>query len=135
MRYSLLLSLFPVFLAAVARAEDSTPPETVTAIKNATVYLKVGVGVSGSGFLIKSDGDTGYLVTNAHVIEPRIVVLEVPERSSPRPSPPPLPRPPSMGGPRRLPSRPPFHYSYSPAPSTISIIVAAKDAKVTARLP
>ncbi len=42
-------------------------------LKAATVFIKVTAGPlrgSGSGFLIQTDGTTGYLVTNEHVVTP-----------------------------------------------------------------
>ncbi len=42
-------------------------------IKAATVFIQVGkpggAGATGSGFLVRVDGDTGYIVTNNHVID------------------------------------------------------------------
>jgi S1-C subfamily serine protease len=58
--------------APVVAAEDSLPLETVKALKAATVFLKVeegGESASGSGFLIKTEGQTAYLVTNNHVVD------------------------------------------------------------------
>ena len=70
--------------AVTARAEDTIPPEMVAAIKAATVYVKVeaeGLSGSGSGFVIKTEGDNAYVVTNHHVVEPKSVqVVVVPER-------------------------------------------------------
>src|SRR5262249_4850175 len=43
-------------------------------LKAATVFVKVALGAlrgSGSGFLVLSRGDTGYVVTNDHVARPR----------------------------------------------------------------
>ena len=89
-----LLTVVSLTLFAVAaRAEDAIPPETVTAIKDATVFVKVeveGLSGSGSGFVIKTDGDSAYVVTNHHVIEPKALQLilvpdhrpSVPYRSS-----------------------------------------------------
>jgi S1-C subfamily serine protease len=40
-------------------------------LKAATVFIKVdagNVGASGSGFLIRADGDTGFVMTNHHVV-------------------------------------------------------------------
>jgi WD40 repeat protein len=51
--------------------EDSISPETVAAIKAATVYVKVPRGdrlATGSGWIMKIDGDKLYIVTNHHVI-------------------------------------------------------------------
>ena len=56
-----------------ARADDAIPIKTLDEIKSATVFIKVEAGSlkgSGSGFLMKVDGDTGYIVTNDHVISP-----------------------------------------------------------------
>jgi S1-C subfamily serine protease len=50
----------------------SIPLQTLTAIKAATVFIKVeagALGASGSGFVVKSEGETAYVVTNHHVIE------------------------------------------------------------------
>ena len=53
--------------------------ETLKDLKAATVFIKVEAGrvlsCSGSGFLVKVDGDTGYLVTNHHVINPEAEML------------------------------------------------------------
>lgn len=50
------------------------PLETVRRIKDATVYLKVGEGSntsSGSGFVVRAEGETVYIATNHHVVQPR----------------------------------------------------------------
>jgi S1-C subfamily serine protease len=55
-------------------------------IKCATVFVRVEVantGGSGSGFLIKTDGNTGYIVTNHHVITPPTAGGDVPRRLAP----------------------------------------------------
>jgi S1-C subfamily serine protease len=60
-------------ISPVRAGEDSLPPKTLAALKAATVFLKVEAGResgSGSGFLIKTEGQTAYLVTNNHVIDP-----------------------------------------------------------------
>jgi S1-C subfamily serine protease len=54
-----------------AAADDTLPPETLANLKAATVFLKVEAGsdrASGSGFVIKSEGQTAFVVTNYHVI-------------------------------------------------------------------
>src|SRR5690242_3089335 len=63
--------------AAAARAQEAMSRETVTRVKDATTYLRTDVDseegestMSGSGFVLKTDGTTGYIVTNAHVIVP-----------------------------------------------------------------
>ena len=47
--------------------------ENLTTIKAATVYIQVGKpggpGATGSGFVVRVDGETGYIVTNNHVID------------------------------------------------------------------
>jgi LSD1 subclass zinc finger protein len=51
----------------------SIPLQTLTELKGATVFIKVEAGnsgASGSGFVVKADGDTAYVVTNHHVITP-----------------------------------------------------------------
>ena len=45
----------------------------LTKIKSATVFIKVSAGpvqMTGTGFLIQVDGDTGLIVTNEHVLTP-----------------------------------------------------------------
>ncbi len=57
--------------AAVARADDSLPAETVQRLKAATVYVKTEIGplkMTGSGFVIEVTGDSALIVTNQHVI-------------------------------------------------------------------
>ncbi|WP_165068133.1 S1C family serine protease [Paludisphaera rhizosphaerae] len=64
--------------AAPPAAPSATPPasapsltDLVTRIKEATVYLKVGQGreqSSGTGFVVRVDGNTAYIATNHHVV-------------------------------------------------------------------
>jgi S1-C subfamily serine protease len=58
-------------LPAGVRADDAIPVKTLTDLKAATVFVKCqfprGSG-TGSGFLMKVEDTTGYLVTNHHVI-------------------------------------------------------------------
>jgi S1-C subfamily serine protease len=84
-------------------AVTAMPRELLENIKSATVFIKVDAGAmggSGSGFLIKSEGNSGYVVTNHHVITP-------PADENPvggfRPFP---PRPPFMPGPFARPAAP-----------------------------
>src|SRR5262245_8089755 len=87
----LCTSLVLLSWAAVLSGDEALPLETLQSIKNATVYIKVefaDVQGSGSGFLIKMDGDTGYIVTNHHVAEPKVVVIpksKIPRPIQPRP--------------------------------------------------
>jgi S1-C subfamily serine protease len=60
-----------VLLAAYGRADDSIPPETVDAVKKATVFVRVqGAGwkASGSGFVVAAEKDYVLVATNYHVI-------------------------------------------------------------------
>ena len=76
---NLTLAVVLVALFAIAACtEDAIPPGTVTAIKAATVFVKVDVEClsgSGSGFVVKTEGNRAYVVTNHHVIEPRAMQL------------------------------------------------------------
>jgi hypothetical protein len=68
-----LLAVVGAGLFSTARAgEDALPLKKLTDLKAATVFLKVEdgrEGGSGSGFVIKTEGQTAYLVTNHHVID------------------------------------------------------------------
>lgn len=58
-------------LVALARADDGIPPETVDAVKKATVFVRVqGANWkgSGSGFVVSADKDSVLVATNYHVI-------------------------------------------------------------------
>lgn len=53
-------------------AQNSLTPEQLARIKAATVFVKVDagpIGSTGSGFVVRTDDRTGYIVTNFHVIE------------------------------------------------------------------
>jgi S1-C subfamily serine protease len=55
----------------------------VTAVKAATVFVKIKskeLAGSGSGFVIRVDGDTAYIVTNRHVVEPKVAEIVVERR-------------------------------------------------------
>jgi S1-C subfamily serine protease len=67
-----LVTILGLGLPSVAAAEDSLPLETLKSLKAATVFLKVeegGESASGTGFVITTEGQTAYLVTNNHVID------------------------------------------------------------------
>ena len=84
MRISLISAICLAFLAQAASGGDTISPKTLAVIKRATVFVKVdskGYAATGSGFIIKVDGDTALVVTNHHVIEPKIQVQE----AAPRP--------------------------------------------------
>jgi regulation of enolase protein 1 (concanavalin A-like superfamily) len=69
-----LLAMLAIGMSTTAAsAQESLPIKLVTAIKDATVMIlthsdEPGEGGSGSGFLIRAEGQTGYIVTNQHVI-------------------------------------------------------------------
>src|SRR5262249_8491964 len=109
-------------LTTSASGEDAISAKTLAAIKRATVFIKVdvqGLSGSGSGFVMKEDGDTALVVTNYHVVEPKIKVTVTPRPSKVRPR----RRPPTRRlPPRRLPPRP---------PTPRSRIIALKNAVVT----
>ncbi|MBI3466719.1 MAG: trypsin-like peptidase domain-containing protein [Planctomycetes bacterium] len=55
-------------------AQDAIPVTQLDELKSGTVLVKVVTKqgpASGSGFLVRADGPTGYIVTNEHVIRPR----------------------------------------------------------------
>lgn len=60
-------------LVASARADDGIPPDTVDAVKRATVFLRVqgpNWKASGSGFIVAADKDSVLVATNFHVVSP-----------------------------------------------------------------
>ncbi len=70
-RMILALPLVLVVLTSLHAAEDGIPRQTLQQLKRATVFVKVQAGReggTGSGFLLKVEGETGYLVTNHHVV-------------------------------------------------------------------
>src|SRR5262249_1874978 len=108
---------------ATVDGNSTIAPEKLAAIKRATVFVKVNVKdltMSGSGFVMKVDGDTALVVTNHHVIEPK-VEIEVPARSAPPSRLP--PRPPTSRSPPR-PTRQPQNLTPR------SVVVTFKDATV-----
>ena len=79
--YSLRSSLRPILLVATyclmslqSVSGQAIPQETLTALKAATVYVRVDMGPlagTGSGFLIGKEGKYAFLVTNEHVVKQR----------------------------------------------------------------
>lgn len=73
MRTLVITTALVLAQAAHARAQDGIPAPTLAGLKAATVYVKVstarGVG-TGSGFVMRVDGDTALVVTNEHVVVP-----------------------------------------------------------------
>jgi S1-C subfamily serine protease len=64
--------LVSVLSGGRAAAEDALALKTLAELKAATVFLKIeenGETANGTGFVIKTDGQTAYLVTNHHVID------------------------------------------------------------------
>ncbi len=64
--------LLVAVLSRSAFAQQSLPEAKLKELKEATVFVKTDtsrVHATGSGFLILKDGDTGYVATNAHVVE------------------------------------------------------------------
>lgn len=58
---------------AAGGAADAIPVAVMQNIKRATAFIKLDAGdqsSTGSGFLMKVNGDTGYLITNYHVVAP-----------------------------------------------------------------
>jgi S1-C subfamily serine protease len=56
------------------RGDGQIPPKLLESLKAATVFVKVrgrSFQGSGSGFVLKVDGDTALIVTNQHVAEPK----------------------------------------------------------------
>jgi S1-C subfamily serine protease len=59
------------------------PAKLLEHLKSATIFVKVegrGFAASGSGFVTKVQGDTAYIATNAHVIDPQIEIEVKPPR-------------------------------------------------------
>src|SRR6516162_200178 len=111
MRFVHLAALFLVCLPARVAADEAISAKTLAAIKQATVYVKVqseGINVSGSGFVMKVDGDSALIVTNHHVIEPKFKVIvpggprTLPKKPSKIKRPRPLPPPVTTTSPRTL---------------------------------
>ncbi len=68
-RFAPLVAL--ALLAVSVRADDTIPPDTVAAVKRATVFVRVqGVGWkgTGSGFVVAADKDGVLVATNYHVV-------------------------------------------------------------------
>jgi S1-C subfamily serine protease len=68
-------------------SNQAIPAKLLEHLKSATVFVKVeskDFQASGSGFVMKVQGDTAYVVTNAHVIDPKIEIeFTVPRGSGP----------------------------------------------------
>lgn len=64
-----------VFLCARIEAADGLDAKQLAALKAGTVYIMAitgkDSGSTGSGFLVRKSGKTGYIVTNHHVVRPK----------------------------------------------------------------
>jgi len=70
------LAVFLSMVGAGSAANDGIPLDTLKKIKDATVYVKVEAdneSGSGSGFVMKADSKSALVVTNHHVIQPKII--------------------------------------------------------------
>ncbi len=75
-RIPLCVLAFLSLVSISAAANDGIPLDTLKKIKDATVYVKVEAddqSGSGSGFVMKADGKSALVVTNHHVIQPKII--------------------------------------------------------------
>jgi S1-C subfamily serine protease len=78
-RHSRLIrvALLMISAAPAARADEGLAPEMARRLKEATVYVKVAIGplpITGSGFVIQSEGDSALIVTNQHVVaKPKVL--------------------------------------------------------------
>ena len=73
MHRPLVLAAGLLLAVAQAHAQDAIPPDTVAAVKRATVFVRVEAGASkgsGSGFVVSADKDSVLIATNYHVINP-----------------------------------------------------------------
>ncbi len=69
----LALTASMTVLVPAARADDAIAPDTVGAVKKATVFIRVegnGWSVSGTGFVVSADAGTVLIATNDHVAAP-----------------------------------------------------------------
>jgi serine protease Do len=74
MTATLVRSLLLSCVLIACRAADGLDKAQLTMVKNATVYILAitgkDSGATGSGFLVRKSGKTGYFVTNHHVVRP-----------------------------------------------------------------
>jgi serine protease Do len=73
------------------RARESIPESRLEELKAATAFIKVAwpsLSGSATGFVVRVDGDTGYIVTNHHVIQARAVQVNTRPRSEAPSTPP-----------------------------------------------
>jgi S1-C subfamily serine protease len=71
MRAAALAGVSLISFVVSARAQESIAPDVLQKVKQASAFVKVSVGPiesSGSGFVVRTDEQTIYVVTNAHVV-------------------------------------------------------------------
>jgi S1-C subfamily serine protease len=81
MRPFILSFICVLGFGVTASAQENMSPQTLKAVKEAIAFVKVevsGLSGSGSGFVIKVDKDTALVVTNHHVIEPKVEMMVMP---------------------------------------------------------
>ena len=73
----LRLAIALTLTSTASLAQEAMPVDVVAKVKEATTYIRTSVDseedgptMSGSGFVIRTDGMTGYIVTNNHVVSP-----------------------------------------------------------------
>jgi S1-C subfamily serine protease len=69
-------------------AGEGIPAKSLDELKAATVFVKVEAGPlkgSGSGFLMRAEGDGGFVVTNDHVVHPEVEITIPQSRVRPPP--------------------------------------------------
>lgn len=101
MRPICFAAVWALLFSGHAQAQDALAPETLAALKHATVYVRVESAPaisSGSGFIIAVDGDRALVVTNHHVIDTKADVDVVPKGIGPKGKLPPfaIPLPPGL---------------------------------------
>jgi S1-C subfamily serine protease/uncharacterized protein (DUF433 family) len=60
--------------------EGTIPVAVLQQIKDATVFVRMDAGAAsgtGSGFLMRVDGDTAYFATNDHVVSPKSTIVSI----------------------------------------------------------
>lgn len=125
-----------VALARASNGGDAIPEKTLDSIKSAVAFIRVQAGgetSSGSGFVIRIKDGTVYVVTNHHVIDPKMVTV-VMQRTSPtfiRPNVPrPIPTPSSPYG-ARIPRQVPTPSSPYDSYTARLIVTSLKNAVAT----
>jgi regulation of enolase protein 1 (concanavalin A-like superfamily) len=71
--FTLVLAIASSLASPTARAQEAMPAEVVARVKDATTFIRTGIDPDvkmGSGFVIRTDGTTAYVVTNDHVVTP-----------------------------------------------------------------